>query len=46
VIAERDDVGPGAEELVGELGRDAGTVCGVLAVDDREVDLVPLAQRR
>jgi hypothetical protein len=46
VITERDDVGSGAEQLVGELGRDARAVRGVLAVDDRDIDLVPLAQRR
>jgi hypothetical protein len=46
VITQRDDVGSGAEQLVGELGRDARAVRGVLAVDDRDIDLVPLAQRR
>jgi len=46
VVAERDYVRPRSKELVGELPRDAGAVGGVLAVDDREVGLVALAQRR
>ena len=46
MVAERDDVGAGGEELVGELRRDPDAVGDVLAVDDREVGVVPLAQRR
>ena len=46
MVAERDDVRAGREELVGELRRDAGAVGRVLAVDDREVGVVALAQRR
>jgi hypothetical protein len=38
VIARRDHVGPGGEELVRELGGQADAVGGVLAVDDAEVD--------
>jgi hypothetical protein len=37
VVAERDDVGPGAQQPVGELRGDAGAVCDVFAVDDAEV---------
>ena len=37
VVAERDDVGPGGEQLVGVLRRDADAARGVLAVDDDEV---------
>ena len=46
VVAERDHVRSRREQLVGELGGDAGAVGRVLAVDDREVGVVPLAQRR
>jgi hypothetical protein len=46
VVAERDHVRAGREELVGELRRDAGSVGRVLAVDDREVGVVLLPQRR
>jgi hypothetical protein len=46
VVAERDDIRARREELVGELRRDAGSVGRVLAVDDREVGVVPLSQRR
>jgi hypothetical protein len=46
VVAERDHVRSGCEELVGELRRDPGSVGRVLAVDDREVGVVPLAQLR
>jgi hypothetical protein len=46
VVAERDDVRAGGEQLVGELAGDAGAVGRVLAVDDREVRVVMLAQRR
>jgi hypothetical protein len=46
VVAERDHVRSGREQLVGELRGDAGSVGRVLAVDDREVGVVPLAQRR
>jgi len=44
VVAERDRVGAGAEQPVGELRRDPGAVGGVLAVDDREVGAEFLAQ--
>jgi hypothetical protein len=46
VVAESDDVRSSGEQLVRELRRDAGAVGGVLPVDDREVGLVALAQRR
>jgi hypothetical protein len=46
VIAERDHVRSGREQLVGELSRDPRSVGCVLAVDDREIGVVPLAQRR
>ena len=46
VVAERHDVGAGGEELVGELRRDPDSVGDVLAVDDREVGVVALPQRR
>jgi hypothetical protein len=44
--AERDYVRSGGQQLVGELARDARAVSRVLAVDDREVGVVALAQRR
>jgi hypothetical protein len=37
VVAERDHVGAGLEQLVGVLGRDPDAARGVLAVDDHEV---------
>jgi len=46
VVAEGDHVRSGREQLVGELARDAGAVRRVLPVDDREVGVVALAQRR
>jgi len=46
VVAERDRVGAGGEQLVGELRGDAHSVRHVLAVDDAEVDLELLAQGR
>jgi hypothetical protein len=45
VVAERDHVGAGGEQPVGELRGDAGAVGRVLAVDDREVGCELLAQR-
>jgi hypothetical protein len=45
VVAEADDVCTGGEKLVRELGGDAGSVRCVLAVDDRQVGVVPLAER-
>ena len=45
VVAERDHVGAGGEDPLGELGRDPAPVGGVLAVDDAEVDAELLAQR-
>jgi hypothetical protein len=36
VVAERDDVGAGGEQPIGELGRDSPPVGGVLSVDDAE----------
>jgi hypothetical protein len=45
VVAEGDDVGSGCEQLVGELSRDPGAVGRVLAVDDREIGVVPLPER-
>ena len=44
MVAERHDVGARREELVGELRRDPDPVGDVLAVHDREVGVVPLAQ--
>ena len=44
VVAERDRVGAGGEELLGELRGQADAVRGVLAVHDAEVDLELLAQ--
>jgi len=46
VVAERDDVHAGAEQLVGDLRRDAEPAGHVLAVDDHERRPVALAQRR
>jgi hypothetical protein len=46
VVAERDHVRAGGEQLVGELCGDARAVGGVLAVDDADVRLELLAQRR
>jgi hypothetical protein len=37
VVPERHHVGPGAEELVGELRRDARAVGDILPVDDAQV---------
>jgi hypothetical protein len=44
VVAERDRVGAGAQQLVGLLGRDPEPARGVLAVDDDEVGRELLAQ--
>jgi hypothetical protein len=43
VVAERDHVGAGGEQPVGELAGDARAVGGVLAVDDADVggELLP-----
>jgi hypothetical protein len=46
VVAERDRVGAGAEQLVRELRRDADAVGDVFSVDDDEVGRELLAQRR
>ena len=46
VVAERDDVDAGGEQLVGVLGRYADAAGGVLAFDDDEVERVLLAQPR
>lgn len=46
VVAERDDVGAGGEDPVGELGRQAATVRDVLAVHDAEVGFELGAQIR
>jgi hypothetical protein len=46
VVAERDDVGAGGEQLVGEFPRDARAVGRVLAVDDAEVGSDVRPQRR
>jgi len=45
VVAERDRVGPGREQPVGQARRDARPVGDVLAVDDAEADAVLLLQR-
>src|SRR6476660_3368033 len=45
VVTERDHVRAGSEQLVGQLRRDPGAVGRVLAVDDRKVSVVALAQR-
>jgi hypothetical protein len=39
VVAERDHVGSGGEDPVGELGSQPGAVGRVLAVDGAEVDV-------
>jgi hypothetical protein len=44
VVAERDDVGAGCEQLVRELCSDARAVGDVLAVDDAEIRVELLAQ--
>jgi hypothetical protein len=44
VVAERDDVGAGVEQLVGELPGDSRAVRDVLAVDDAEVGAELVAQ--
>ena len=46
VVAERDHVDAGREQLVGDLRRDPDAAGGVLAVDDDEVRRVALAQAR
>jgi len=46
MVAERDRVGAGGEQAVGELARDARAVGGVLAVDDAHVDVELVPQRR
>jgi hypothetical protein len=46
VVPGRDDVGARREELVGELGRQAEPVGGVLAVDDADVCLELVPERR
>ena len=38
VVAERDRIGPGRQQLLGEARGDPDPVSGVLAVDDAEVD--------
>ena len=45
VVAERDHVDPGGEQLVGDLRRDPHAAGGVLAVDDDERRRKALAQR-
>ena len=45
VVAERDDVDAGGEQLVGDLRRDPDAAGDVLAVDDDERRRVALAQR-
>ena len=44
MVAEREHVGAGSEQPVGELRRDARTVGDVLAVDDADVGAELLAQ--
>jgi hypothetical protein len=45
VVAERDHVGAGGQDSVGELRRDPDAVRRVLAVDDAEPSAELLAQR-
>jgi hypothetical protein len=44
VVAERDHVGTGRQQPLGEARRDPGPVGDVLAVDDAEVDALLLLQ--
>ena len=44
MVAERDRVGAGREQVIGELARDARAVGGVLTVDDAHVHVELLAQ--
>jgi hypothetical protein len=46
VVAERDHVGAGGEQPLGELRRDARSVGDVLAVDDADVGAELVAQAR
>jgi len=46
VVAERERVGAGREQLLSELRRDPGSVGGVLAVDDADVDVELVTQSR
>ena len=46
VVARRDDVGSGGEELLGELRRKPDAVGGVLAVDDAKTDAQLVAELR
>jgi hypothetical protein len=46
VVAERDHVGAGSQQPVRELRGDPGSVGDVLAVDDADVDVELVAQRR
>ena len=46
MVAERDRVGAGVEDLLGDRFRDAEAAGRVLAVDDDEVEIVALAQPR
>jgi hypothetical protein len=45
VVAERENVGAGSEQPVGEPRRDPRSVGDVLAVDDAEVDVELVAER-
>jgi hypothetical protein len=45
VIAEREHVGSGREQPLGQPRRDPGAVGDVLAVDDAEADVQLLLQR-
>ena len=45
VIAERDRVGAGRQQILGEARGDPDPVCGVLAVGDADVDLELAAER-
>ena len=46
MVAERDRVGPGGEQALGQARRDPGPVGDVLAVDDAEPYVVLLLQAR
>src|SRR3546814_18612746 len=44
MVSGGDDIGAGFQDLVADLRRDAEPACGVLAVDDDEVEIERAAQ--